>query len=88
MLKDKAVFEGLAESFSDEVGNADRNQAAVEKRGTARCLLLDSKGKQCELVLKQALWVPNYTGNLISVKTPTQPGAEVIFKNDFSTKDV
>ncbi len=96
MLKDIALFKDMDESFGDEVDNANGSPTAVERRGTARCWELDSKGELCELELKQALWVPNYTRNLISVeklaqhcrgklagrKEVTWQGEEVTFGND------
>ncbi len=45
MLKDRALFKDLDESFRDEVGNANGSRTAVEGRGTARCWVLDSKGQ-------------------------------------------
>ena len=79
MLKNRALLKDLDDSFSDEVGNANGSRTAFEVRGTARCLVLDSKGKQCELELKKALIVPNYARNHISGEKLAQQGEELTF---------
>ena len=57
MLKDRCLFKELDEAFNTDVGNANGSRTRVEGRGTARCGVLDSKGRMCELELKQAFWV-------------------------------
>ena len=54
MLDDRALFKEIDEAFNTDVGNANgsRNNGKVEVRGTARCGVLDSKGRMCELGLK------------------------------------
>ena len=47
-------------------GHIARDCRSKESRGTARCGVLDSRGRMCELELKQAFWVPTYTRNLSS----------------------
>ena len=69
MLKDRALFKDLDAAFKPDVGNANLSRTRVECRGTGRCGMLNSKGRKCELQLKQAFWVPTYTRNLSSVKT-------------------
>ena len=79
MLKDTALFKEHDEAFNTDVGNANGSRTRVEGRGTARCWVLDSKGRMCELELKQAFWVATYTRNLISVKKLAEQGAMVSF---------
>ena len=61
------------------MGNANGSRTRAEGKGTASCGVLDSKGRMCELELKQAFWVPTYTRNLISVKKLASQGAIVSF---------
>ncbi len=70
--------------FSIDAANGSRT--AAEGCGTALCWVLDSEVKQCQLELKHALWVPNYTRNLISVKKLAQQGGEVTFGKDAHIK--
>ena len=79
MLKDRDFFKELDEAFNTDVGNANGSRTRVEGRCTARCGVLDSRGRLCELGLKQAFWVPTYTRNLISVKKLAEQGAMVSF---------
>ena len=54
LLKEWALFKELDEAFNADVGNANGSRTRMEGRGTARCGVLDSKGRMCELELKQA----------------------------------
>ena len=67
MLKDRVLFKELDEALNTDVGNANGSRTRVEGRGAARCGVVDSKGKMCEL--EQAFWVSTYTRNLISVRS-------------------
>ena len=69
----------IEDVFNTDVGNANGSRTRVEGRGTAQCGVLDSKGRMCELELKQAFWVPTYTRNLSSVKKLAEQGAMVSF---------
>ena len=77
IMKDRALFKELDEAFNTDVCNANGSRTRVEGRGTARCGVLNSKGRMCELELKQAFWLPTYTRNLISVKKLAEQGAMV-----------
>ena len=79
VLKDRALFKELDEAFNTDVGNANGSRTRVEGRGTARCGVLRSRGRMCELELKQAFWVPTYTRNLISLKKLAEQSAMVSF---------
>ena len=79
MVKERTLFKELDEAFNTDVGNANGSRTRVEGRGTARCGVLDSKGRMCELELKQVFWVPTYTRSLISVKKLAEQGAMVSF---------
>ena len=90
MLKDMVLFKELDEAFNTDVGNANGSRTRVEGRGTARCGVLDSKSRICELELKQAFWVLTYTRNLISVKKLAEQGTMVSFGKEATirTQDV
>ena len=79
MLKYRALVKDLDEAINTDVGNVNGSQTRVKGRGTARCGMLDSKGRMCELELKQVFWVPTNTRNLISVKKLAEQGAMVSF---------
>ena len=72
-LKDRA----LDDAYDTDVGNGNGTRTRVGSRGTALDGVLDSKGRKCELELKQAFWVTTYTRNLISVKKLAKQGAIV-----------
>ncbi len=62
MLKDRALFRDLDQSFSDKVQMEAKQQSKDMARHGAGCW---KQGHQCELELKPVFWVPNYTRNLI-----------------------
>ena len=86
MLKDMVPIKELDEAFNTDVGYANGSRTRVEGRGTARGGVLDSKGRMCELELKQAFWVPTYTRNLISVKKLAEHGAMVNFGKEANNR--
>ena len=77
LLKNSAHSKDLDEAFNIDVGKTNGSRIREENRGTARCGVLDSKGRMCELEMKKAFWVPTYTHNLISVKKLAGQGAMV-----------
>ena len=79
MIKDRELFSHLDEDFRADVGNANSSRSAIMGRGTVRCSVLDSRGKQCQLELTDAFWVPSYARNLVSVKRLADKGAKMDF---------
>ena len=79
MLKDRVMFTSLDEDFKGEVGNANQSQSTVDGRGTAELWLKDSKGETQRIVLTDALYVPSYSHNLLSVKRLNDAGVTVNF---------
>ena len=41
--------------------------------------LIDSEGRRCKVTLKNALYIPSYPQELLSVKSATADGAKVFF---------
>ena len=82
MLKDEDLFSNL-EPLEDGglVVNANGSRTSVEGRGTASFMVKDFKGESHLLTLCDALYVPSYAHNLLSVKRLIDDGLEPSFKH-------
>ena len=79
MIKDKKLFENLDEDFKGTVSNANASRSRIEGSGTAVFWAEDSTQRLRRIELKEALYVPEYDHNLVSVKRLNDNDVEVIF---------
>jgi transposase InsO family protein len=79
MLTDRQLFADLDTSFRGTVGNADASQTSIAGRGTARFWAKDQDGHDREVELRDAMYVPEYSRNLVSVKRLCDGGATIDF---------
>ena len=52
----------------------------AERRGDTEVGLIDSKGRHLSATLRQALYIPSFSQDILSVTAATASGATVIFK--------
>ena len=64
-----------------ELADNSRQKGIVKFRGTAQITLVDSTGKSHLISLKNALCIPSYRQNIISVNRITENGLKVVFTN-------
>ena len=86
---DKEKFVKFDEDFdpsSNYIVLADntRSNNVVQGRGEAKICLQNRNGKQCEVTLHDALYIPSYKQNIFSVQAATGKGATVNFANNSS----
>jgi hypothetical protein len=79
MLKDRELFVELDRGYNGTVGNADGGQSTIEGRGTAAFWVQDEYNRYRKMELKDAMYVPSYSRNLLSVKTLCDREANVDF---------
>ena len=82
MLKDKELFISLNEGYHGTVGCANNSESEIRGKGTAKFTVRDSSGEKRTVKLTDALYVPDYTHNLVGVKKLTDFDAEVHFGKD------
>ena len=69
-----------AKSHCVELADGTRCKGVAERRGDAEVCLIDSKGRHLNTTLRQALYIPSYPQDILSVKAATANGATVVFK--------
>ncbi|XP_051793461.1 prolyl 4-hydroxylase subunit alpha-2 isoform X11 [Acanthochromis polyacanthus] len=69
-----------AQSHILELADGERASGIALKKGTAKVRMRDNKGRDVDLMLKEALYVPSFSQDIFSVKAATAQGATVIFK--------
>ena len=82
MIRDRELFKDLDENFCAEVSNANGSRSEIRGRGTVRCGVKGVQGNSCTLELTDALLVPSYARNLVSVKRLADRGAKVKFDGE------
>ena len=65
-----------------ELADGSRVRNTAQGRGDACIKLMGSEGNTHEAILKNALFVPTFKQNILSVQAATENGAEVNFKRD------
>ncbi|KAI2647409.1 Copia protein [Labeo rohita] len=84
IVTDIGMFEEFDSSFKPqshimELADGERASGKTEK-GTAKVRLRDSKGRIVDMMLMEALYVPSFSQDIVSVKAAIALGATVIFK--------
>lgn len=69
------------EAHCVELADGRRSRGAAKRRGDAEISMIDSKGRSHKVTLKQALYIPSFPQDILSVKAATSNGATVVFKH-------
>jgi len=69
-----------AKTHCVELANGTRCMGVAERRGDTEVGLIDSKGRHLSATLRQALYIPSFSQDILSVTAATASGATVIFK--------
>ena len=80
MVKDRDLFLDLDLSEQGTVGCANASTSTIEGSGTAAFWIKDAEGRMRRMELKDALYVPSYSHNLVSVKRLLDQGVKVQFE--------
>ena len=87
IICDKEKFISFDEKYDPhshviELADGSRSTGMIKGRGKARFQLHDTNGIPHEITLQDALYIPSYNQNIMSVKLATKNGASVIFQKD------
>ena len=85
ILHDRSNFFYFDENFDAnshviELADGSRKQGIVSGRGHAKVNINDVNGKPTTVILKNALLIPEYKQNILSVHSITENGSQVFFK--------
>ncbi len=81
MIKDQRLFVELNRSKKGTIGSAD-SQSTFEGKGKVKFTTESSDGDELTVELKDALFVPNYAANLVSVGKLKKAGVTIHFGGD------
>ena len=62
-----------------ELADGSRVTGTVRGKGKAKFNFEDTNGKDCDITLENALYIPSYTQNIFSVQAATKKGATLSF---------
>ena len=79
MIKDRDMFVSLDENFKGSVSNANFSESQILGKGEVRFRVKDEKGEFKMIELKDTLYVPENSRNLLNVSKMKKAGAEVVF---------
>ena len=79
MIKDRDMFVSLDENFKGSVSNANFSESKILGKSEVRFRVKDEKGEFKMIELKDTLYVPENSRNLLSVSKMKKGGAEVVF---------
>ena len=79
MIKDKSTFASLDENLSGIIHNANKKHSSILGKGDVEFSAKNSNEKLKKIVLKDALFVPGISKNLISVSKLRERGVDVSF---------
>ena len=79
MIKDRDIFVSLDENFKGSVSNANFSESKIIGKDEVRIREEDEEGEFNMIELKDTLYVPETSRNLLSVSKIKKAGAEVVF---------
>ena len=89
IITDKEKFIHLDENFDKskhtiELADSSRRNDIVCGKGRAQIYLTSNTGKRCTIVLEDALYIPSYSQNILSVSKMTKKGVNVYFGPNYA----
>ena len=84
MIKDRKLFAELNEEIEGVVGCANKTESKLCGKGRAVFCVKDSEGNARRVELRDALYVPAYDRNLVSVARLKKVGVEIRFGEETS----
>ena len=89
MIKDRKLFAELNEEIEGVVGCANKTESKLCGKGRAVFCVKDSEGNARRVELRDALYVPAYDRNLVSLARLRKVGVEIRFgeENSLTTSD-
>ena len=90
IITDRSLFIDFDESFQAaqhtiELADASRKRGLAVGRGRAKIQLRSTNGELCNVILEDALCIPSYSQNILSVQSFTKKGAIVTFGPNSAT---
>ena len=87
IIKDRAKFIELDPDFNAsqhtiELADSSRKPGMVLGRGKARVNMTNTSADVCNIILDNALFIPSYSQNILSVSEVTKKGVRVIFSKN------
>ena len=87
IITDKTKFVTIDKNFNHEghtieLADCSRQTGLVVAKGDAKIHLYNSKGKLCEVILKDALCIPSFKQNILSVNAMTAKGMKIVFTSN------
>ena len=79
LIKDRDMFVSLDENFKGSVSNKNFSKSKILGKGELRFRVKDEKGEFKMIELKNILYVPENSRNLLSVSKMKKAGSEVVF---------
>ena len=84
IINDESLFVSFDQNFSCEthtieLADSSSKQGIVKGRGDAVITLTNVDGLECDITVKDALFIPSYNQNILSVQSITKRGACVNF---------
>ena len=89
IINDKEKFVHLDENFDGskhtiELADSSRRNDIVCGKGKAQVNLTSTTGKRCTIMLEDALYIPSYSQNILSVSKMTKKGVNVYFGPNYA----
>ena len=89
IITDKEKFIYFDENFDGskhtiELADSSRKNDIVCGKGKAQIYLTSTTGKRCSIMLEDALYIPSYSQNILSVSKMTKKGVNVYFGPNYA----
>lgn len=89
IICDRSKFIKVDKSFNSEkhfieLADGTRKNGIVSAKGDAKVTLKDSSGNETQVILKNALCIPSFTQNILSVRSITEAGASLTFTPSYA----
>ena len=81
------MFIDIDDSFSGKVQNANKTESEICGRGTVAFLVKDSNQVNRKIILENALFIPENSHSLMSIRKFREAGAEVLIGPELSIID-
>ena len=83
MIRDRSLFSSLELVCDRQCLSANSSSAKVEGTGSVNVFFADSEGKSRSIALKNCLYIPSHSRNLISVSALETRGVKTVFSKPY-----